>query len=89
MKAFNEKHEAIIYCDKIDDSLNSTKKGDIVTVKDKVRTIKFHTHVQIGYDNHQEFVVDVTKDFIIDLYHQIVEIESKSREEEYDGELPF
>lgn len=84
-KHFNSKHEVIIRSqfEQFFDKDKNYKNGDKITLKECVK----NTHHYIS--SHEGIaMVSLSRDFIIDIYNQIMEIEENTKEGEY-CDLPF
>jgi len=83
MKHFNLEHEVFIFSDlkTID---KNPKEGKMVNMKKEVRSLSFYQRVE---SNRTERIY-ITKEFIIDLYNQIQEIEKEVVQEMF-LDIPF
>lgn len=84
MKAFNERHEAII-------SINAYQQKDTKIVDGKAPH-EFRVNYAKVYQKNEDgqiMEVFISRDMIVDLHQHLTEIESKVELMEPDGDLPF
>lgn len=82
---FNNKHDAKLLKQIFVNG--NPKHGEIVAHSQRVDWVSINIPVAIGRENYLKPHM-ISRDFIIDLYNQIIEIEKVTIDREYDN-LPF
>lgn len=83
MKHFNLQHETLIFSE-LKTLDKNPKDGEMVNMQRDVNSLSFYQRVE---SNRTERIY-ITKDFIVDLYNQIQEIEKETVQEMYLN-MPF
>jgi hypothetical protein len=86
MNLYNQKYDVKIVC-KEQVKIKNPKVGEICEHDVNVMKISFFQRRERLKNKYTK--IELPKDFIIDLYNQINEIESNTIQKEYEKDLPF